>query len=253
MNLHRWNLLCLVCCALASDPASAQVVPIEPLIEPSPSVATDAAPAPEGGFSVALKLAVMLPAGKTNEVKAAADAVAEAGRGVFGSGALELRYSPAFNDRALGIALEGGIYQLSGDGTRSFANDPDFGPELKYSYRMRVIPLSLGVSYRLPLPLPISFSPAAGAVAANVESTSTYQSPSSDERIEGAPQRAWAMGFYLGLQAAMKLGPGAVLAELRYVNARTDLGFNRLYAGAYNRIPGDVEGTNLLVGYRYTF
>lgn len=242
-------------------PPPVVVIPrVEPRQKPSTEVAVQAPasePAAEAskgiGLDVALKAALLIPAGNTANAAAARDAEAVASKAAFGSAALAFRYSPPFLGRSLSFAIEGAWYQLAGDGTRSFANDPDFGPTLSYQWKLQVIPIFAGLAYRLPLGLPVSLSPTAGFTAAHVTSVSSYQSPGTDARVSDAPQRAWAMGFYAGAEAALKLGPGSLLLEFRYVNARTDLDFARIYAGAFNKAPGDIEGANLLLGYRYAF
>jgi hypothetical protein len=240
--------------AAAAAPAPAVVPVAQPLAAPA------AAPAPiveqpaqsePIGLEVALKLAMLVPAGRTADAVAAADSASQAGKSVFGSGALALRYRLPVLERAVSLNLEGGYYRLSGEGKRSFVNDPDFGPELSYSWKMDAIPVLFGLGWQLPLPLPVAIVPAAGFAAVHVSAESTYSSASGE--VTDAPQPDWALGFYLGVEGSLPLGPGSLLAEVRYMNARTDLGFQELYAGPYNAEPGDVQGTNLLLGYRFGF
>ncbi len=233
--------------ASSAAPAATALVPPQP----EPLVVADAARSEPLGLELALKLAMLIPSGNTAEAVAAAESAAEAGKSVFASGALALRYRLPFLERALSLNLEGGYYRLSGEGKRTFVNDPDFGPELSYSWKMDAIPVLFGLGFQLPLPLPVAIVPAAGFAAVHVSSESTYRSAGGE--ITDAPQSGWALGFYLGVEGTLQLGPGSLLVEVRYMNARTDLGFQDLYAGAYNAEPGDVQGTNLLLGYRYAF
>lgn len=206
-------------------------------------------------FDVAAKLILLIPAGKTEGAAALPDTRAEAGRFPFGSFALAFRYSLPWLDRSFALAAEAGVYRLSGEGKRGFANDPDFGPEVSYAWKTWAWPLLLGGAYRIPafLPLPLDFTATAGFAAVFVTSESTYTAPATGAQVADAPQEGWALGFYLGAEASLRLGPGSVVGELRYTNARTDLGFQEIYRTVYNAQRGDVEGTNLVVGYRYAF
>ncbi|HEY3447034.1 MAG TPA: hypothetical protein VGK67_11750 [Myxococcales bacterium] len=220
---------------------------------PAAAVAEPAKPASQSiGLQVALKFALLIPAGKTSSASAAAEGTASASKAVFASGALALRYGLPFLDRALAIAVEGGYYRLAGSGTRAFVNDPDFGPSLSYSWKSHAVPVLVGLAFRLPIPIPVAFSPEAGFAAVYVIPTTTYEAPDGT-RVSDSPQPAWALGFYVGLEGSLKLGPGSIVAEVRYLNARTDLGFKQLYSNAYNKDLGDVQGTNVLVGYRFEF
>ncbi|MFN7130811.1 MAG: hypothetical protein ACK4N5_01935 [Myxococcales bacterium] len=227
------------------------VVPVEP---PPPAIA---APAPEKeeddriGLMLGAKAALLVPAGRTTGVQANATQQAiDASRSATVAFAIAVGYALPFLDRALSIRGEAGFYPLSGEGSREYPNDPDF-TRVDYRYSARGIPLTLGLGYRLPLPIPVEIAPVGGFAAVHTTTTSTWTRDGVSTEV--APQAGWALGFYLGAEAAYRLGPGSLTGEIRYVNARTDLGFRDVkeYGGAFNRELGDVQGTNVLLGYRF--
>jgi hypothetical protein len=242
---------------LPPPPPEEPLAPVAAVAPSAPPAAVAPTPAPTfafPSFSISVKLAAVVPVGNAANATAGADASPTASRGVFPAGCVTFRYGLPVLDRALGIHLEAGYYRLSGNGQRAFANDPDFGPSVSFSWHSDSIPLLAGIDYRLPIPLPVplEFSPRVGFAAVHVSPVTTYQSAASGS-VSDAPQSAWALGYYLGLEGALRAGPGAVVLEIRYMSATTDLDFNRLYSGAYNRQPGDIEGTNILAGYRFAF
>ncbi len=233
------------------------VTPAEPAPPEVPPVATATSKAGEDdeplGIMFGAKAALLIPAGRTNGVQADASQLGqaiEASRSATVSFALAVGYALPFLERALSVRGEAGIYPLSGEGSREYPNDPDF-TRIDYSYSARGIPLTLGLGYRLPLPLPIEIVPNAGFAAVHTTTTATWTRDGVSTEV--APQAGWAFGFYLGAEVAWRLGPGSLTGELRYMNARTDLGFGDVaeYGGAFNRELGDVQGTNVLVGYRF--
>lgn len=245
----------------APPPAAAdeELTPLVPVAKPAPApvvvtpVVEVAAPPPKSsalGLEVGLKLALVVPVGKTGASLAGADTAATTSRAVAPAGALAVRYRLPFA-RSLAVAAEGGYSRLSGTGSREFVNDPDFGPALEWSWKMDVVPLLLGLAWELPFGLPVKFAPLAGGAAVYVSSQSSYGT--RDAPVADAPQQAWAFGWYAGLEVSLPLGPGALALEARYLSARTDLGFSKLYGKTVNGSPGDVQGTQVLAGYRFSF
>jgi hypothetical protein len=246
--------------------------------------------------SVAGRLGALIPAGRLNDVKlAATDSLRDAAAGKLGlfdhRGAtlpfsVQATYripwplfapkpppaeegkpapgAPPRNpwlDRAFAVGVESGIYPLFGKGRREMPNDPDF-PVTDYRWEMLSIPIFAGLSYRPALPalfkwwpLKLRLAPEAGFAAVFTSITSYYKVGAAPEVQEPA-QSGWALGFYLGLEGAFPVGPGDIVANVRYVNARTDLAFQKIYADPpqpWNQGLGDVQGTNVLAGYRYMF
>jgi hypothetical protein len=210
-------------------------------------------------WSFAVRTGVLVPSGRPSDVRlAATDALSPDGmfanRALSVPGSVEAAYRlPVLGD-ALEVALEAGLYGLSGGGTRELPRDPDFG-SLEFSWRGRAIPLLLGVRGLLPMerlafwPKRLRLSSQLSFAGVHSSFTTTYAS----EGIEAPAQSGWALGFLLGLEAGLALGPGEVLAAVRWVNARTDLGFQSAYPSQpWNARLGDVQGANVLLGYRYS-
>jgi hypothetical protein len=220
---------------------------------PKPVEEVKAAPPPPKdqklGLEVGLKVAGILPAGRAGDVAASADVPAVGSRAVVPGGALALRFRLPFL-RSLAVAAEGGFTRLGGKGTRAYANDPDFGPEMTYRWQLDMLPVLFGLAYELPLDVPLKIAPVAGGAAVYTRSTGSYTS--GGVTTSNTPQAAWALGFYAGLELSVALGPGAVTLEGRFLSARTDLGLKQFYSWV-NATPGDVQGSNLLAGYRLTF
>ena len=202
------------------------------------------------GLEVGLKVAGILPAGRAGNVSAAQDVPAVGTRAFVPGGALALRYRMPFA-RSLALAVEGGFTRLGGNGTRAYANDPDFGPELYYRWQLEQVPVLYGLAWELPLDVPLKFAPVAGGAAVYTRSTASYTAGGAT--TTDAPQEAWATGFYAGLEISLPVGPGAVTLEGRFISAQTDLGLSKVYGGTINAKPGDVQGSNLLAGYRLSF
>ena len=188
-------------------------------------------------------------AGRAGNVSALADMPAVGQRALVPGGALSLRYRMPFA-RALAVAAEGGFTRLSGSGTRAFANDPDFPSGLTYRWQVDQVPLLLGLAWELPLDVPLRVAPLAGGAAVYARSTASYSSDSGT--VTNSPQDAWALGFYAGVEFSLPLGPGVVTLEGRFMSVRTDLRLSTLYAPV-NSTPGDLQGANLLAGYRLSF
>ncbi len=148
--------------------------------------------------------------------------------------------------------MEIGWFRLSGDGKIDLPNDPDFGT-FSYSWTIDSLPIFVGVSAMLkPLvDLPLYLSAGGGFAAAYAWAESTYEKE-GQPKVTDAVQSDWGIGWYLGAEAAWVLGPGRFTFEYRYSSARTDLKFRDIYS-SYNREPGDLEGSNLLLGYRFDF
>lgn len=220
---------------------------------PGPEEQVQAAPPPPKdqklGLEVGLKLAGILPAGRAGNVSAAPDVPAVGSRAVVPGAALALRFRLPFA-RSLAVAAEGGFTRLGGAGTRAFANDPDFGPEMSYRWQLDLVPVLFGLAWELPLDVPLKIAPVAGGAAVYTRSTGSYTS--GGVTTTNAPQAAWATGFYAGLELSVPVGPGALTVEGRFLSARTDLGLKQVY-GTINTTPGDVQGSNLLAGYRLSF
>ena len=221
---------------------------------PSAAVEVKAAPPPPKdqkiGLEVGLKVAAILPAGRAGNVSASVDVPAVGNRTFVPGGALALRYRLPFA-RSLALAVEGGFTRLAGNGTRAYANDPDFGPELSYRWQLDQVPVLFGLAWELPLDVPLRFAPVAGGAAVYTRSTASYTAGGAT--TTNAPQEAWATGFYAGLEVSLPIGPGAIAVEGRFISARTDLGLSKAYGGTINSTPGDVQGTNVLAGYRLSF
>ena len=202
------------------------------------------------GFEVGLKLALVFPVAKTGATTASLDGATTGSRSVAPAVALAIRYRLPFA-RSLIVAAEGGYSRLSGAGSRELSNDPDFGTSASWTWKMDLIPILLGLAWELPFGLPIKFAPVAGGAAIFVSSQSTYVA--ADGQVANAPQPGWALGWYAGVEASVAVGPGAIALEARYLGARTDLGFPRLYGKTVNGSPGDVQGTQVFAGYRFSF
>ena len=200
-------------------------------------------------FFAALRLGLLIPAGKP------AGAVADAGvelpnahRAGTVPVSLQLGYRLPWLSRRLAITAEAGWYPLSAHGGRSLPQDPDYG-QLQYSWTATQVPLLLGLQYALPFELfgRLGFNVNAAATAIWSRYTTTYLA----ENVQDAPQKGWALGAAVGAGASLRLGPGALLFDLRYVDARTDLRLRSAYpTQPYNAQSGDVQGTNFLAGYR---
>lgn len=238
-----------------------ELAPLVPVARPAeapppldPPQVVEAPPPPPAkaavGLELGLKLALVIPVGKAGPTIAAADAAAQTTRSVAPAVALAVRYRLPFA-RSLVVAAEGGYSRLSGSGSRQFVNDPDYGPSLEWSWKMDQIPLLLGLAWELPLGIPLKLAPVAGGAAVYVSSQTRYGPAGA--QLADAPQQAWALGWYAGVEASLPLGPGALAVEARYLGARTDLGFSRLYGKTVNGSPGDVQGTQVLAGYRFSF
>lgn len=233
-------------------PLSRLTAPPAPVLAATPvppPAATTRSAAPEKplvGLELGLKLALVIPVGKVGATVASLDGSVTTTRTVAPAAAVTLRYRLPFA-RSLIVAAEGGYGRLSGTGSRQLANDPDFGPAVAWSWKMDLVPVLLGLAWELPFGLPIKFAPVAGGAAIFLSSQSTYA------ELAGAPQPGWALGWYAGLEASLPLGPGAVAVEARYLGARTDLGFPKLYGKTVNGSPGDVQGTQVFAGYRFSF
>lgn len=237
---------------------SAQVRSLE-TVDTDRAVTQEAAPpvnqpeaAPVKRLSLRVLAGGLLSNGLTQTHASATEGLSSGNRGVTFAAAAGVTYALPVLESRLAAQFEAGIYPMSGSGSRDFANDPDFGPTLRWTYAMRVIPLSAGLRFALPLSLPFELAASASFVYAQV-TTVTRWTPEGKPTVEAAPQSGWAPGFGLGFEAAIPVGPGALLASLRYLNARTDLDFQRIYRGDFNSQPGDVAGAALLVGYQYSF
>lgn len=228
------------------DPAPAAT----PVTVPAAVSAAVAPGKPTLGLEVGLKLALVFPVGKTGATTATLEGVTTTSRSVAPAVALALRYRLPFA-RSLMLAAEGGYSRLSGAGSRQLSNDPDFGASASWTWKMDLIPLLLGLAWELPIELPIKFAPIAGGAAVFVSSQSTYGA--TDAQVANSPQQGWALGWYAGLEASVAVGPGVIALEGRYLGARTDLGFPQLYGKTVNGSPGDVQGTQVFAGYRFSF
>ncbi len=202
-------------------------------------------------FGLALELALVMPNGQPAGVVQSGDGSPTGKISPSYAGSIEVSYIPDFGGwHDLSIALSAGYYPLSGNGSRSMPADPDFG-NYSWSWNAATIPLTLGVAYRLPFDIPVHLSPEAGFVAAHTSITSSYSQAGGSPTADAA-QTGWAYGFYAGAEASLEAGPGEVLLVARYMNARTDLGFQKIYAGQpFNAQAGDIEGTNVQIGYRF--
>lgn len=233
----------------AAQPAAnvrpAAAAPAAAVLEPAE------APANRDGHGVfiGLRLGLLVPNGRSGDGSSGPDTGTWAKRAATLPVSLQLGWRLPFLERALALVAEAGYYPLSARGVRALPQDPDFG-SLAYSWKATQVPLFAGLDYRLPLDLQrLSFSASASFAAVWSRYTTTYLA----EGVANSPQTAWALGFGLGAGAQLHLGPGAITADLRYVNARTDLGFRSRYpAQPYNALKGDVQGMNYLLGYRFS-
>lgn len=206
------------------------------------------------GLEVGIKVAAILPAGRAGNVSALPDVPATGARAVVPAGALAVRYRMPFA-RSLAVAAEGGFTRMGGAGTRTFTNDPDFPSGLTYRWQLDQVPVLLGLAWELPLDVPLRVAPVAGGAAIYTRSTGSYVSDGGT--VTNSPQEAWTLGFYAGVEFSLPLGPGALTLEGRFLSARTNLGLTGLEANAFyesvNTTPGDLQGANLLAGYRFSF
>jgi hypothetical protein len=230
-----------------------------PVIEVVTVAAPDAGPAPAGapavapdqekhGVILALRLGVLIPTGSPADAVSEIGALAPTGhRTATLPLSLLVGYRLPWLGRDLAVTGEVGWYHLAAKGSRAFPQDPDF-TALAYAWTAQHVPLQLGFEYRLPLGLaPLSLHVDASFAAV----WSTYTTTYTAENVTDAAQKGWALGFGVGGGAAYVLGPGEVTFDVRYLNARTDLRLPAAYPGQpWNARKGDVQGTNLLVGYR---
>ena len=199
-------------------------------------------------FFAALRIGLLVPAGKPEGAVSSGVEFPNAHRAGTVPASLQLGYRLPWLSRKLAITGEAGWYPLSAHGDRSLPQDPDYG-HLQYRWSAVQIPLLLGVQYALPFKLfgRVGFNVSAAATAIWARYTTTYLA----ENVQDAPQKGWALGAAVGAGATWRLGPGALLFDLRYVDARTDLGLRSSYpTQPYNAKSGDVQGTNFLAGYR---
>ncbi|HUU01523.1 MAG TPA: hypothetical protein VM425_08800 [Myxococcota bacterium] len=159
-------------------------------------------------------------------------------------------YIPLGNMLTISPGLEIGWFRLSGDGKRELPSDPDFGT-FGYSWKIDSLPLFAGASLTVrPLvDLPLFISAGGGFSAVHVWSQSTY-TKEGQPSVSDSMQSGWGTGYYLGVEGAYGLGPGRITLEYRYSSARTDLDFKDIYGNTYNRELGDLEGSNIMLGYR---
>lgn len=225
-------------------------LPPPPVPTPRPQAAVKR---PGLGLDVDVKLALKVPNGRTSDAVVGADGGASGGLGAAPAGALAVRWSLPFLDRAPFLALEVGYYRLSGSGTRDLATDPDFGPTLAYEWSMDAIPISIGGGFRIARVGPVGFSAGAGLAVVAVSSRATYTGSSTGAKVTNADRSGVAVGGYFGVEGALRLGPGSLVGELRHTSARTDLGLASAHGAAVAISPGDVEGTSVLAGYRVSF
>ncbi len=222
------------------------------LLVPTPALSRDASPDDFGHtLGLALKGALFLPSARTGAGSVSVAAPA-ADRAVGGAGAFEISYAPPFLKNALSLRAAGGISPLGAEGTASLPADPDFGT-FTYAWSQLLVPLTLGVHYDRPLgslldASPLGLAVGAGGAAVFTRSTTTYEK--DGVAIENATQTSTALGWYLGLEATWSLGPGVLLAEYRFVSARTDLGLPEIYGDHLNPQAGEVQGSFAYLGYR---
>lgn len=216
----------------------------------APTVTTTPAPARTTvGLELGLKVALVIPVGRVGATTASLDGATTTTRSVAPAVALAIRYRLPFA-RSLMVAAEGGYSRLWGAGSRQLSNDPDFGTSADWTWKMDLIPLLLGLAWELPIDLPVKFAPVAGGAAVFVSAQSTY---GATDAVANSPQPGWALGWYAGLEVSVAVGPGVIALEARYLGARTDLGFPKLYGKTVNGSPGDVQGTQVFAGYRFSF
>lgn len=193
--------------------------------------------------------------GRAGDATIGANGVTTAGRGLTIPVAFEIRVHPTDVVPGLGLAFEAGFFPKSGAVTRSLAQDPDFA-QASSTWSMVAIPLSVGLSYDIGITEGISIGVRAAGLAQYVRSSTSWTSGGAT--VSGATSSAFALGWLAGAEAAFKAGPGAVVVDARIAQALTDLGMKDAYAQQgvqaeqpWNRAaPGNVQGLNVLVGYR---
>jgi hypothetical protein len=224
--------------------------------EPPPPVPLEPAPKAMPAFFAAVRLGLLVPAGKPAGVFADPDLSVPLGhRFSTIPVSLQLGYRLPWLSRALSVVAEGGYYPISSTGTRAVPQDPDFG-RIDYAYSGRQFPLLIGLEAALPIqiPLPVlerlSFHAGASFAAVYARYITTYAA----ESVMDAPASGWALGAAVTGGAAFALGPGAILAEVRWTDARTDLQLRGLFPSQpFNASKADVVGMSYLAGYRLSF
>lgn len=247
--------------ALAPTPAP-QTAPRDPASnEETEGAGVLDAIGPFHAFELGLKLGGLVFAGRTNDALIGAGLLPSANRGFTVPTMLEARWRPTESLPELAATFEAGLFPKSGAVMRELPFDPDFKATTS-SYFILAVPLALGVTYDLPFKLnfdTIGFALRASLLGQYTRSTGTWTT--GGVTVENATQSGFALGWLAGAEMTVLAGPGAVVVDLRYAQAFTDLGLRTAYAanGAqaeqpYNRAAmGDVQGTNVLAGYRLLF
>ena len=155
---------------------------------------------------------------------------------------------------ALSPGLEIGWFRLQGDGHQNLPNDPDF-TSFDYSWHIDNLPIFVGASLMLdPLPdWPLHISAGGGFAALHAWAQTRYD-PDGQPAVTSKVQSDWGIGWYVGVEASYSLWLGRITLEYRYSSARTDLEFQDVYSNApYNSDLGDLQGSHLMLGYRFDF
>jgi len=204
-------------------------------------------------IGIGLTLDLLITAGKPSSTSlSAGDLVPSGSHGLAVPLLLAIRGYFAISELiTISPGIEVGWFRLSGDGSRELPNDPDFGT-FGYSWVIDNLPLFVGLSITMkPLDdLPMFISVGGGFASTYSWAKSTYKKEGQDP-VTNAVQSDWGIGYYIGIEGAYKLGPGRITLEYRYSSARTDLRFKDIYGNTYNRELGDLEGNNILIGYRF--
>jgi hypothetical protein len=214
---------------LAPVPAAAQE-PVVEVLPPPPEeaappeavVVTTAEPPGTWSFGIAASVGVTVP---TSEL------------GPMVVGGLELDLALPVLDRRLVLALAATLTRpsVSGSGT-----DPRVGGAYDYDLAVTELKLSLDVIYRL-FPADRSFVPylGVGPVLHLLKTTESTTLAPGDNTEQGT-----AVGVEGLLGADLRLGPGMLLGELRYVYSKLD----HLWTGDSN-----VGNVTISIGYRLVF
>ncbi|NOZ87857.1 MAG: hypothetical protein GXP49_16665 [Deltaproteobacteria bacterium] len=204
-------------------------------------------------LGVGLVVSLMVSSGKPSDTSLAGGKTTPSGNtGLAFPVLLDIKgYIPAWKPYLdIVPGLEIGWFRLQGSGKSDLPNDPDFS-SYNYSWHIDNLPVFVGIAGSVTpvIAVPLHISLGTGFAANYCWAQTTYKRKGLFA-VTNAVQKDWALGWYIGLELAYTLGPGRLKLEYRYSSARTDLKFKDIYNNAYNSDLGDLEGSNIMLGYR---
>lgn len=217
---------------------------------------------PMGRFDVALKAGGLLFSGRTDAAVLAASAAPTGRQGLAIPAMVEARVRPFDAFTPLAVSVETGFFSKSGEVHRELPFDPDFG-DTTSSYSLIAVPVNLGATFDLPwrfVSRRIGIGLRGAFTAQYTRSESRWTS--GGETVTYPALHAVALGWLVGVEMNVRVfAAGSLVLDVRYGQALTDFGLPAAYearaglaAQPFNRdSPGDVQGTNALLGYRQAF